>query len=515
MAEDLPRAGGDRRLLIITLVVVIIIFGFFLLSLRSCSVFSRDKGYTVIYSNLDLKDSANVIVRLKELKIPYEIRDKGTAVAVPKEKADEARLGLAEKNLPMGGVVGWEIFDESKLGATDFDRRVQLIRAISGELSRTIRRIEVIEDCRVQIVLPETKLFEATQAPVTASVLLKLKSGMHLTPSQVNGIVHLVASSVENLQPQNVTIIDERGKILSNIVQEKMVEAVRAEMQITPTIAPVATQGIITKEVIVIKTVEAQPKPITAEERALLKVKAKEELEKQLTVSTQYLLDKFYPPNTVIVRVAVELKDDIDGAEPAATPSTLEPKEINLGIKRVYTIVLVDEKFSLPASLKKSTYATIIDTVGYNAKRGDRIVLRKVPFYYATGKAPEITPASAIKTPSAMPVKGKAQTYEAAAVKGNRLSYITANLSVLFGKGISFLKKMGLRNVLYAAGGFIVFLFIIVIFRRITRKKAPAQNIEGAEPALDAGATLNAIKSTADKSPEKIANLLKSWLTEE
>ncbi|MBU1867444.1 MAG: flagellar M-ring protein FliF, partial [Candidatus Margulisbacteria bacterium] len=157
MAEA-PAGFDMRRMLLVGGVVLVVIFSAIFLFIRGCSTsdFNRNPGYSVIYSNLDLKDAANVVARLKELKIPYNIREGGKAIAVPKDKMDEARLGLAEKNLPIGGSVGWEIFDETKMGATDFDRRIQLIRAISGELARTIKRIEGIEDVRVQVVIPET-----------------------------------------------------------------------------------------------------------------------------------------------------------------------------------------------------------------------------------------------------------------------------------------------------------------------------------------------------------------------
>ncbi|MGB9613086.1 MAG: flagellar basal-body MS-ring/collar protein FliF, partial [Candidatus Margulisiibacteriota bacterium] len=215
----MAEPGFDFRRILLTggviLVVVISVIFFVLRGFGPVTTAVKKPGYQVIYSNLELKDAAATIARLKELGIPYEIRDEGRAVAVPKEKADQARLGLAEKNLPAGGVVGWEIFNEARLGATDFDRRIQLIRAISGELSRTIRRIEGVEDAWVQVVIPETKLFAATVAPVTASVLLRLRPGFELPPGKINGIVYLVASSVENLQPENVTIVDETGRILS------------------------------------------------------------------------------------------------------------------------------------------------------------------------------------------------------------------------------------------------------------------------------------------------------------
>lgn len=230
---------SNRLLLIAVGVVVLAIIIFFAWSMRGCVPGVKESGYQVIYSNMDLKDAAEVVTRLKELKIPYELREKGTAIAVPKDRVDDARLGLAEKNLPMGGVVGWEIFNETRMGTTDFDRRIQLIRAISGELSRTIRRIQGVEDARVQIVIPETRLFEVTQTPATAAVLLKLSPGFKIKREQINGIIHLVASSVENLKPENVTVVDESGNILSGkylppprqVVSEVVTEKAQAPLE--------------------------------------------------------------------------------------------------------------------------------------------------------------------------------------------------------------------------------------------------------------------------------------------
>ncbi len=296
MAEPTPQPQG-RQIAIIATVAMVIFFTLFLVGLRSCSS-SSDKGPTgeklpadvAIYSNLDLKDSAMVITRLKELKIPYQIKDEGRTVAVPRGRADEARLGLAEKNLPAGGTVGWEIFDQSKLGATDFDRRIQFIRAISGELSRTIDRISSVEDARVQIVIPETQLFQATTAPVTASVLLKLKTGETLSQGQVNGIVYLVANSVENLKPANVTIIDTNGTILTGA------ETPQKEIVQAPPENRLVEQP---EEQVVVKP----------EEKSVLEVQTKLELEDKLTNKVQSLLNKLYPPNITIARVNVELAE--------------------------------------------------------------------------------------------------------------------------------------------------------------------------------------------------------------
>lgn len=396
MAE--PAGFDIRRLLLMGGVIAVVAFSILFFLFRGCAAggpMARKPGYTVIYSNLDLKDAANVIARLKEINIPYEIRDEGRAIAVSKDKSDQARLALAEKNLPLGGVVGWEIFDEAKLGATDFDRRIQLIRAISGELSRTIRRIEGVEDARVQVVIPETKLFAATVAPVTASVLLRLQPGFMLASEKINGIVHLVASSVENLQPENVTVVDDSGRILTAKIMPPEVKLAPAPPPPAETLAVLATPEVaaVTPEVVLKKekvatgeavakaTPEAAVKPVetrvaslTAEERVLLKVQAKKEMEQDLSGKAQELLNRFYPINSVIVKVGVEIKPARD----------IEIITKDLKVKKINAIVLVDNRVDFNANLKQATFTTVAAAVGYNRKRGDTIILQRVPFHLAT-----------------------------------------------------------------------------------------------------------------------------------
>jgi flagellar biosynthesis/type III secretory pathway M-ring protein FliF/YscJ len=173
--------------------------------------------YVKVYSHLSLKEAAEIREVLKKKGVKdFQTSDNGTSILVAKKQADEVRLTLALEGLPAGGVVGWEIFDGgSQLGATDFDKRIKLVRAVSGELSRNISRIHGIEEARVQIVQPEKKLFSVEKVPVTAAVFLQIKEGMVLTPSQVKGIIHLVASSVEELSTSNVTVVDFNGVILS------------------------------------------------------------------------------------------------------------------------------------------------------------------------------------------------------------------------------------------------------------------------------------------------------------
>ena len=178
-------------------------------------------NYVPVFTQLQADDAAEVVTYLKQANIPYQIGQQGSAVLVPEGKVHEVRMQLASEGLPRGGVVGLEIWDKTSLTETDFDRRIRLLRSLQGELTRTLTGLEAIEDARVHIVLPESSLFIEAQNPATASIFLVLKRGQALHEAQIRGIAHLVASSVEGLQPEHVTIIDNRGNVLSDALMDQ------------------------------------------------------------------------------------------------------------------------------------------------------------------------------------------------------------------------------------------------------------------------------------------------------
>ena len=165
----------------------------------------------------DRKTPRAIVTKLKEKKIPYQLSDSGNSILVPSDKVSELRLELASSGLPQGGGVGFEIFDSKTLGVTEFVQQLNYQRALQGELSRTINGLDEIQHSRVHIVIPKKSLFAEDQLKPTASVILKLKSGRSLRPAQIDGIVHLVASSVEGLNPSDVMVVDNTGKVLSKI----------------------------------------------------------------------------------------------------------------------------------------------------------------------------------------------------------------------------------------------------------------------------------------------------------
>ncbi|MEW6105845.1 MAG: flagellar basal-body MS-ring/collar protein FliF [Bacillota bacterium] len=167
-----------------------------------------------LYTNLSASDAADIVAKLREMRVPYEISDGGTTIRVPFPDVYETRMNLASQGLPKGGAVGFEIFDKTSFGVTEFTQKMNYRRALQGELTRTILQLREVEGARVHIAIPEPELYTDEQKPPTASVMVKLRSGATLTKGQVQGIVRLVSSSVEGLSPSNVTVLDVDGNIL-------------------------------------------------------------------------------------------------------------------------------------------------------------------------------------------------------------------------------------------------------------------------------------------------------------
>ena len=172
--------------------------------------------YVPLYTNLETKDAGDVVNSLKESGVPYElIEDKrGATILVPVTQVHNLRLELASAGLPRGNK-GFELFDDSKLGVTEFQNKINYLQALQGELTRTIEHLGSVDKARVHIVLPEDSLYKKNEKPATASILLMLKPETKLTVPEVKGIVNLVSHSVQGLAPENITIVDEQGNILN------------------------------------------------------------------------------------------------------------------------------------------------------------------------------------------------------------------------------------------------------------------------------------------------------------
>jgi flagellar M-ring protein FliF len=177
-------------------------------------LWSTRPNYQVLFSRLNPEDAARIVETLKQEKIPYRLRGSGTVVLVPAEKVYDLRLSLASAGIPQGGGVGFEIFDDTPMGTTEFVQRLNYQRALQGELSRTITQFEAVAQARVHIVTPRGSLFIEEEKPATASVVLRLRPGERLSKLQIDGVVRLVSSAVEGLDPDNITVVDVDGGVL-------------------------------------------------------------------------------------------------------------------------------------------------------------------------------------------------------------------------------------------------------------------------------------------------------------
>ncbi|MGB8266823.1 MAG: flagellar basal-body MS-ring/collar protein FliF [Candidatus Velthaea sp.] len=198
-----------NRLLIGGFALLLVLAGGFFTATRL-----RGPDYAVLFSNLSPDDASSVVSKLKDDKTPYRLSDGGATILVQQEQVYEERVALAGDGVVKGGGSGWELFDKTNLGMTDFQEKIDKQRATEGELQRTIAGLTPVASARVHIATPESTLYSTTQQPTTASVAIKTKPGMELSSSEVRGITQLISGAVDGLKPENVTIVNQDGNVL-------------------------------------------------------------------------------------------------------------------------------------------------------------------------------------------------------------------------------------------------------------------------------------------------------------
>lgn len=170
----------------------------------------------LLYTELDQQDSAAIAQKLDAMKVPYEVDGSGTLIRVPTDQVGKIRMMIAAQGLPKGGSIGYEIFDQKEgFGTTSFVQNINHLRALEGELARTISAMDPIQSARVHLVLPQRELFSHAAQTATASIFLKMRNGAVLSREQIAAIQHLIAASVPQLQPNQVSIVDDRGNLLA------------------------------------------------------------------------------------------------------------------------------------------------------------------------------------------------------------------------------------------------------------------------------------------------------------
>lgn len=367
-------------------------------------LWSERVDYQVLYSNLTQEDAGQVINKLKEMKVPYKVD--GNAIYVPTSKVYELRLELAAEGLPQGGGVGYEIFDKNQLGVTEFVQRLNYIRALQGELSRTIRQLNEVDQARVHIAIPERTIFTERQEKPTASIVLKLKPGRVLSQGQIGGIVHMVSSSIEGLSPEQVTVIDNMGNMLSKpsdgdvVADAKQRDYQKSVDKDYETKLASMLEGIVGKGKAIVRTAT------------------------KIDYSQVEKTEESYDPDTIAMRSVQRNKENTTGAASGGIPGALsnqpgqqagaassspnssqkQSENINYEVSRsvskiiqprgevksISVAVLVDgtykkEKdkqiYQARSETELKKYEELVKAaIGFNKERGDQVIVENVPF---------------------------------------------------------------------------------------------------------------------------------------
>lgn len=337
--------------------------------------FMNSPDYQLLYSSLSSEDANSVVAKLKEKKIPYKLGDGGTSIRIPVEKMDEVRLQLASEGLPQSGKIGFEIFDKTNFGMTDFTNQVNYRRALEGELERTIRSLSEVAQARVHIVVPKESIFTERTEGAKASVLIRLKSGRQLSPASIAGIMNLIASGVEGLKPENVSVIDASGKVLSPTVKN-------ATAAHTLSASELELQHSIEKEM--------TSKILSILEPAVGKGKVLADASVQLDSNSSELTEEIYNPNGSVILSQQKSEEKLLGAsnlsgipgtrsnQAGAAPPTASALPPDTRIKQSETVnyevsKTVRHTLIPKGSIKKLSVAVLVDnkTVQKQNERGE------------------------------------------------------------------------------------------------------------------------------------------------
>jgi flagellar M-ring protein FliF len=361
--------------------------------------FSGQMDYQTLYSNLSSEDAATIVGKLQEKKIPYKLNPSGDAITVASDKIPEVRMELAASGLPRGGNIGFEIFDQKSIGATEFEQKLNYRRALQGELARTINSLEEIQQSRVHIAFAKDTLFIDQQQKSTASVTVKLKAGKGLRQNQVDGIGHLVASSVEGLSFEDVMVVDSKGNILSKGHDEtKLSRLSNSQIEYQRNVERNLTSQI-----------QTMLENVVGKGKAVARVTA--DLDFRITEKTE----ETYDPESPVVRSTQKQSDKTvatSGAAKVGTASSTPGQEKDkLDEVTNYEINKVVNKTVMPVGeIRKLSIAVVVDGIyakndkgqeiyqerskkeidsledlvrksaGFNAARGDQVILTSMSF---------------------------------------------------------------------------------------------------------------------------------------
>lgn len=367
---------------------------------------------TELYGNLSATDSREIVKQLELSGIPFQMADNNAQILVPGEQVTSVRMQMAELGLPSGGSIGYEVFDSmDALGATNFIQNINLVRALEGELARTIKSIEGVQNARVHLVMPTREMFTRETQEPTASVYMKMRSG-RLSENQVNAIQHLIAAAVPKLKPSNISIVDERGTLLSRSFEndDAMVAAQQDE-------AVRNMERRLSQSVVSLVESSLGPGKVRAEVRAEMEfdkvVTAAEEfnpdqavVRSSVTVTENNTQNESDPTDVTVGNQLPDAQANTGGAARMTTNEERTEETVNYDIsktttnrvkeagsvRRLSVAVLVDGNYNVNAETQERSYEPLNEetmenirklvntAVGYSADRGDQIEVVNMPF---------------------------------------------------------------------------------------------------------------------------------------
>ncbi|MDR1162222.1 MAG: flagellar M-ring protein FliF [Candidatus Accumulibacter sp.] len=388
----------------------------------------HEEEYRVLFSNLSERDGGAIIAALEQQSIPYKFGPNASSILIPAERVYDVRLRLATQGLPKGGNVGFELMENQKFGISQFAEQINYQRALEGELSKTIQSIAAVQDSRVHLAIPKPTVFVREELKPSASIFLSLYPGRSLEPAQIAGIQNLVAASVSQLSPSNVTIIDQNGALLSQL-KNKLLEA---------GLDPTQLKYVQEIEAIAIKRIEDILLPIVGKGNSRVQVAADIDFsETEQTAET-------HRPNTTPPDIAIRSQQTSESSTrspsaqgvpgaltnqppvPANAPIESPPGEAgeppqpplntrkesrtnyevdrtirytkqSIGvIRRLSTAVVINYRRdargvprALPEAEIRQIDGLVREAMGFNAERGDSVSVANASFTAAT-EAPEI-----------------------------------------------------------------------------------------------------------------------------
>ena len=412
MLEMWNRIEWRQRITIIVFAVLGIVL------IVSVVYFTNRVEYQTLYRDLNPEDAQAIVAKLEESRRKFRVQGTSIMVAAPKEDIDRLRLELSGAGLGRSGLIGYEIFDKSQFGMTDFTEQINLQRALEGELARTISRLSEINTARVHIVLPKDSYFEESREKAKASVVLALRNGAMLSRSSIAGIRGVVAGAVPGLSAQNVSIVDDEGRVLAQSLDSG--EISRSELEIEMSLRDQLEKDMTAKAAAILEPVFGR-KNVQVNSSVEIDTSAAEQTDELFNpnppaiVSQQRseeraggnVLDAGIPGTQSNVGVAAAAsiltgperfrQNEITNYEISKTVRhTVQPKG---SVRRLSVAVTLNNRTVVERG-QNGTVTTrmepiseeelekyrelVMAAVGYNAQRGDVVTVRNAPFYDET-----------------------------------------------------------------------------------------------------------------------------------